>query len=48
MPFGGTKMSGIGREGIRFALEALTESGVVCLAPTHTNLSMWFYFRDSK
>jgi glyceraldehyde-3-phosphate dehydrogenase (NADP+) len=31
MPFGGTKMSGIGREGIRFALEALTETRVVCL-----------------
>jgi len=31
MPFGGTKMSGIGREGVRFAVEALTETRVVCL-----------------
>ena len=31
MPFGGTKMSGIGREGMRFALEAFTETRVVCL-----------------
>lgn len=30
MPFGGTKMSGIGREGIRFAIEAMTETRVVC------------------
>ncbi|MFC7060916.1 aldehyde dehydrogenase family protein [Halobacillus seohaensis] len=29
MPFGGTKGSGIGREGIRFAIEAMTESKVV-------------------
>jgi len=31
MPFGGTKMSGIGREGIRFALNEMTETRVVCL-----------------
>ena len=30
MPFGGPKMSGIGREGIRFAIEAMTETRVVC------------------
>jgi glyceraldehyde-3-phosphate dehydrogenase (NADP+) len=30
MPFGGTKMSGIGREGIRFALHEMTEVRVVC------------------
>jgi glyceraldehyde-3-phosphate dehydrogenase (NADP+) len=30
MPFGGTKMSGIGREGIRFAIEAMTDTRVVC------------------
>jgi glyceraldehyde-3-phosphate dehydrogenase (NADP+) len=30
MPFGGTKLSGIGREGTRFALEAMTETRVVC------------------
>jgi len=31
MPFGGTKMSGIGREGIRFAVQEMTETRVVCL-----------------
>jgi glyceraldehyde-3-phosphate dehydrogenase (NADP+) len=31
MPFGGTKLSGIGREGIRFAIEEMTETRVVCL-----------------
>ncbi len=30
MPFGGTKQSGIGREGIRFACQAMTETRVVC------------------
>lgn len=30
MPFGGTKMSGIGREGIRFASQEMTETRVVC------------------
>jgi glyceraldehyde-3-phosphate dehydrogenase (NADP+) len=30
MPFGGTKMSGIGREGIRFAIDAMTDTRVVC------------------
>jgi glyceraldehyde-3-phosphate dehydrogenase (NADP+) len=30
MPFGGTKLSGIGREGIRFALQEMTETRVVC------------------
>ena len=30
MPFGGPKMSGIGREGIRFAIEEMTETRVVC------------------
>jgi glyceraldehyde-3-phosphate dehydrogenase (NADP+) len=30
MPFGGTKSSGIGREGIPFAIEAMTETRVVC------------------
>jgi glyceraldehyde-3-phosphate dehydrogenase (NADP+) len=30
MPFGGTKLSGIGREGIRFAIQELTETRVVC------------------
>jgi len=30
MPFGGTKLSGIGREGIDFALREMTETRVVC------------------
>lgn len=30
MPFGGAKGSGLGREGIRFALEEMTEPKVVC------------------
>jgi glyceraldehyde-3-phosphate dehydrogenase (NADP+) len=30
MPFGGTKLTGIGREGIRFAIEEMTETRVVC------------------
>ncbi|MFQ3545947.1 aldehyde dehydrogenase family protein [Halobacillus rhizosphaerae] len=30
MPFGGTKGSGIGREGIRYAMESMTEQKVVC------------------
>lgn len=30
MPFGGTKLSGIGREGVRFALNDMTETRVVC------------------
>jgi glyceraldehyde-3-phosphate dehydrogenase (NADP+) len=30
MPFGGVKYSGLGREGIRFALQEMTEPKVVC------------------
>lgn len=30
MPFGGTKLSGLGREGVPFAVEAMTETRVVC------------------
>ena len=30
MPFGGTKLSGIGREGVRFAMQEMTETRVVC------------------
>ena len=30
MPFGGTKLSGIGREGVRFAVQEMTETRVVC------------------
>ncbi len=31
MPFGGCKMSGTGREGLRHSLEAYTEEKTVCL-----------------
>jgi glyceraldehyde-3-phosphate dehydrogenase (NADP+) len=31
MPFGGSKLSGIGREGIRWALNEMTDTRVVCL-----------------
>jgi len=31
MPFGGVKQSGLGREGIRFALQEMTEPKTVCL-----------------
>ncbi|GAI51315.1 unnamed protein product, partial [marine sediment metagenome] len=30
MPFGGVKRSGLGREGIKFALLEMTEPKVVC------------------
>jgi len=30
MPFGGTKLSGVGREGVRFAMQEMTETRVVC------------------
>jgi glyceraldehyde-3-phosphate dehydrogenase (NADP+) len=30
MPFGGIKQSGLGREGIRFALQEMTEPKAVC------------------
>jgi len=30
MPFGGVKLSGLGREGIRFVLQEMTEPKVVC------------------
>jgi glyceraldehyde-3-phosphate dehydrogenase (NADP+) len=31
MPFGGIKGSGLGREGIRFALQEMTEPKLVCI-----------------
>jgi len=30
MPFGGVKLSGLGREGVRFALQEMTEPKVIC------------------
>ncbi len=30
MPYGGNKMSGIGREGVRFAIEEMTNLRMVC------------------
>jgi glyceraldehyde-3-phosphate dehydrogenase (NADP+) len=30
-PVGGTKQSGIGREGVRFAIQEMMETRVVCL-----------------
>jgi glyceraldehyde-3-phosphate dehydrogenase (NADP+) len=30
MPFGGVKNSGLGREGIKFALQEMTEPKVIC------------------
>jgi glyceraldehyde-3-phosphate dehydrogenase (NADP+) len=30
MPFGGIKNSGLGREGIRYAIHEMTETKVVC------------------
>ena len=32
MPFGGRKRSGLGREGVRFALEEMTEPKVICFS----------------
>ncbi len=34
MPYGGRKQSGLGREGVRFALEEMTELKVVCFRTT--------------
>ena len=30
MPFGGVKNSGLGREGIRYSIEEMTEPKVIC------------------
>jgi glyceraldehyde-3-phosphate dehydrogenase (NADP+) len=35
MPFGGSRRSGIGREGVRFTLEAMTEPKVVIVRQAH-------------
>jgi acyl-CoA reductase-like NAD-dependent aldehyde dehydrogenase len=31
MPYGGTKQSGLGREGVRFAIEAMTETKLLVM-----------------
>jgi len=36
MPFGGIKNSGLGREGIKFALQEMTEPKVVCFYLPHS------------
>jgi acyl-CoA reductase-like NAD-dependent aldehyde dehydrogenase len=33
MPYGGNRMSGIGREGVRFAVEEMTNLRMVCISP---------------
>jgi len=33
MPYGGNRMSGIGREGVRFAIEEMTNVKMVCISP---------------
>jgi glyceraldehyde-3-phosphate dehydrogenase (NADP+) len=45
MPFGGFKGSGIGREGVRFAVEAMTEpkNVIVSLSPTSARISRTGY-----
>ncbi len=35
MPFGGVKNSGLGREGIKFSLQEMTEPKVVCFYLPH-------------
>jgi glyceraldehyde-3-phosphate dehydrogenase (NADP+) len=35
MPFGGVKYSGLGREGIRFSIEEMTEPKVICYHRSH-------------
>ncbi|HWK23862.1 MAG TPA: aldehyde dehydrogenase family protein [Ureibacillus sp.] len=37
MPFGGMKQSGIGREGVAFSIQEMTELKVVCFKLNHTN-----------
>jgi glyceraldehyde-3-phosphate dehydrogenase (NADP+) len=35
MPYGGVKLSGAGREGVRYAMEEMTEPRLVVIDPTH-------------
>ena len=35
MPYGGVKLSGAGREGVRYAMEEMTEPRMIVLDPTH-------------
>ena len=35
MPYGGVKLSGFGREGVRYAMEEMTELRMIVVDPTH-------------
>jgi acyl-CoA reductase-like NAD-dependent aldehyde dehydrogenase len=35
MPYGGVKMSGAGREGVRYAMLDMTEERIIVVDPTH-------------
>jgi acyl-CoA reductase-like NAD-dependent aldehyde dehydrogenase len=35
MPYGGVKLSGFGREGVRYAMEEMTEPRMIVIDPTH-------------
>ena len=35
MPYGGVKLSGMGREGVRYAMEEMTEPRMIVIDPTH-------------
>ncbi|HEV3470775.1 MAG TPA: aldehyde dehydrogenase family protein, partial [Pyrinomonadaceae bacterium] len=35
MPYGGVKQSGFGREGVRYAMEEMTEPRLIVIDPTH-------------
>ena len=35
MPYGGVKLSGAGREGVRYAMEEMTEPRMIVLDPEH-------------
>ena len=35
MPYGGVKLSGAGREGIRYAMEEMTEPRLIVIDPSH-------------
>nr|MDQ3746169.1 aldehyde dehydrogenase family protein [Acidobacteriota bacterium] len=35
MPYGGVKLSGAGREGLRYAMEEMTEPRLIVIDPQH-------------